>query len=444
MPKTRNSRGSPGEQGIITPILAACLAVGLGLLAMSVDLGQLFVAKNELQNIADAAALAGAKKLIQAKDPSNPGVAAVYCSDAVTAAQAVAADNKSFGTVMTVSSADVTVGKWNLVNGVFTSTGCSADPMQVNAVEVKVSRDGTQNPSLTSFFGGLLGTPTMNSEAKAVAYLGVAGTSTLDIPFAVSSNYPAGQTPYARSNPLLDWLTPRPAMATGPQQYTWKDLGGSNLDTTRGTFVMPLDGERTDLAKLQKYIKGPSAGGLKYPQVKVSQKVYPISEYQWAGNVYDNFNYMKNRFNASKGANGKWRVTAAVFSTSNPLAAAPSPNSWLGLAKLLIPGPKPAYACASYTVPSVYVQGFVTLDVKEVICDKNGDGVWDSDCKNYDYPDSRSCDKKCKIVLEVPLTQNFVSTDTSSTVVPKERNYHDINPGASPVGNFASVPFLVK
>jgi len=72
MPKTRNSRGSPKEQGIITPVLAACLAMGLGLLAMTVDLGQLFVAKNELQNIADAAALAGAKKLIQAKDPAIP------------------------------------------------------------------------------------------------------------------------------------------------------------------------------------------------------------------------------------------------------------------------------------------------------------------------------------------------------------------------------------
>ena len=84
MPKTRDSRGSPKEQGMITPVLAACLAVGLGFLALSVDLGQLFVAKNELQNIADAAALAGAKKLIQAKDPANPDLAAVYCSDAIS------------------------------------------------------------------------------------------------------------------------------------------------------------------------------------------------------------------------------------------------------------------------------------------------------------------------------------------------------------------------
>jgi Flp pilus assembly protein TadG len=305
MPITRNSRGSPRERGAITPILAAGLAVGLGLLAMTVDLGQLFVAKNELQNIADAAALAGTKKLIQAKEPANPGLAAVYCSESISTAQAVAADNKSFGAIMTVSDADVTLGRWDLEKGKFNRTGCSTDPLDVNAIQVTVRRDGTENPSLATFFGGLLGTTQMNTSATAVAYLGVAGTSFLTIPFAVSTNYPAGQTPYARSNPVLDWIMPKPAIASSTQEYVWKDLGGSSLDTTRGTFIMPLYGERTDLTKLQKYIKGPSGGGLQYPQVQVGQKVYPISEYQWASNVYDNFNYLRNRFNAAPKANGK-------------------------------------------------------------------------------------------------------------------------------------------
>uniref|UniRef100_A0A7C3Z1E8 Uncharacterized protein n=1 Tax=Desulfobacca acetoxidans TaxID=60893 RepID=A0A7C3Z1E8_9BACT len=445
MLKTRTSRGSPAERGAITPVLAVCLAVALGLMAMTVDLGQLFVAKNELQNIADAAALAGAKKLIQAKDSSNPGLAAVYCDEAVSAAQAVAAENRSFGATLTVSEADVTVGKWDLNAGAFTRTGCSTNPMEVNAVRITVRRDGTENPSLATFFGGLLGVPQMQSSATAVAYLGLAGTSSLTIPFAVPPNYPAGLSPYAGATPFLDWLAPRPAIAASSQTYTWRDLGGSTLDTTKATFVMPLYDERTDLGKLQKYIKGPSGGGLQYPQVKVGQKLYPISEYQWAGNVYDNFSYLRNRFNTSKDpTTGKWRVTAAVYSTTNPMAAGAPLKPWLGLAQLLLPGPKPAYACASYTVPAVYVQGFITLDVKEVICDKNDDGVWDSNCKNYAYPSSYSCDKKCKVVLEVPLDQNFVSTDQSSTIVPKERSYKDMNAGANPVGNFASVPFLVK
>lgn len=435
MPKTRNSRGSPQEQGAITPILAACLAMGLGLMAMTLDLGQLFVAKNELQNIADAAALAGAKKLIQAKDPNNPGLAAVYCSEAITTAQAVASENRSFGATMMVTGADVTLGQWDLTNGNFTRTGCSTNPQDVTAIQVTVRRDGTDNPSLASFFGGILGVSQMNSSATAVAYLGLAGTSSLTIPFAVSTNYPAGQAPYARSHPFLDWIGPPPAYAAS-QAYRWKDLGGASLDTTRGTFIMPTYAERTDLSKLQKYIKGPSGGGLHYPQVSAGQKVYPISEYRWASNVYNNFTYLKNRYNSSKDATGKWRVTAAVYSPTPVTAAAPPANPWLGLAQQLLPGPKPAYACASYTSPVSYVQGFITLDVTGVSCE--------STCKNYAYPDSRSCYQTCYMDLSVPLDQNFVSADKSSTVQPYSRDYQDMNSSANPVGTFASVPFLVK
>jgi Flp pilus assembly protein TadG len=240
MLKTKTCRGSPHERGAITPILAVTLVMALGLMALTVDLGQLFVAKNELQNIADAAALAGAKKLIQAKDPNNPGLAAVYCSEAITTAQAIAAENRSSGDTMTVTGADVTVGQWNLATGSFSRTGCSANPMEVTAIQVRVRRDGTDNPTLGAFFAGKAGgSSQMNSTATAVAYLGLAGTSSLSIPFGVPTNYPAGQAPYVRSVPVLDWFTPRPAMAADPQPYTWKDLGGTTLDTTRATFIMP-------------------------------------------------------------------------------------------------------------------------------------------------------------------------------------------------------------
>jgi Flp pilus assembly protein TadG len=435
MPKIQNTRGSPQERGAITPILAACLAMALGLMAMTIDLGQLFVGKNELQNIADAAALAGAKKLIQAKDPSNPGLASVYCSEAISTAQAVAAKNRSFGATMTVTGADVTLGQWDLTTGTFTRTGCSSDPMKVTAIQVTVRRDGTDNPALSTFFGGLLGVSQMNTTATAVAYLGLAGTSSLSIPFAVPPNYPGGEAPYVRTLPILDWIMPQPAIAADTRDYTWYDKGGSSLDTTRATFVMPKSSERTDLGKLQKYIKGPDQGGLHYPQVEVGQKVYPISEYRWASNVYDNFTYLKNRYNAEKDANNKWRVTAAVYGTDDPLAALPSPPPWLKLAQRLL-GPKAAHACASYTVPSVYVQGFVTLDITDVSCE--------SSCKHYSYPDDRSCYNTCYVEMEVPLKDNFVTTDQSATSNPGGQDYHDMNPVGHKVGNFASVPYLVK
>jgi Flp pilus assembly protein TadG len=453
MAKTRQSRGSPKERGAITPILAACLALGLGLLAMTVDLGQLFVAKNELQNIADAAALAGARKLIQAKDTST-GVAGVYCSEAIAAAQAVAADNKSLGTTLTIADADVTVGQWNLATSSFTKTGCSANPVEVTAIQVTVKRDGETNPSVAGFFGGLLGTSALNSKATAVAYLGVAGTAasgTLGLPFAVSSKtasgtFPgvasrrAGQRSYARANSILDWFMPQPANATGSTlSFTWKDLGGSTLNTNQATLIMPNNSERTDLGQLQRYIKGPSGGGDSFPKsapLQVGQKVYPISEYQWASNVYDNFTYLKSRYNSEKAATGKWRTAVAVYYKDNPLSAAPQPPStWLGLAQRLL-GPNQAYACMSYTSPVSYVEGFITIDVTGVTCN--------STCKNYSYPDSRSCYNKCYMNLEIPVDQNFVTPGTNSNPVPGQTT-QEMNPNApNNVGNFAAVPYLVK
>jgi Flp pilus assembly protein TadG len=425
--------------------------MGLGLLAMTVDLGQLFVAKNELQNIADAAALAGARKLIQAKDPANPGAAAVYSDEAIAAAKAVASDNKSFGQTLTIADADVVLGQWDLTTSSFTKTGPSTNPLDVNSIQVTVRRDGSENPSLTTFFGGIFGSPTMNSQATAVAYLGLAGTAasgTMGLPYAVSStaasgaypgvaNYPVRPRPYARSNPMVDWLMPKPAYAA-TQSFTWKDLGGSTLNANKGTFIMPNSSERTDLSQLQRYIKGPNAGGDKYPKsgtIQVGQKVYPISEYQWPSNVYDNFTYLKTRFNSEKAANGKWRTTVAVYYTNNPTAMAPTPpNTWLGLAQSLL-GPKPAYACMSYTSPVSYVEGFVTVDVTSVTCN--------STCKNYSYPDSRSCYNTCSMNLDIP-GDNFVTPGSNSNPVTGQSS-QQMNPNAgNNVGSFAAVPYLVK
>jgi Flp pilus assembly protein TadG len=450
MAKTRHSRGSPHEQGSITPILAACLAIGLGLLALTVDLGQLFVAKNELQNIADAAALAGAKKLIQ---PDSTGVATVNCSGAIAEAQAVAADNKSLGATLTINNADVTVGQWDLKNSVFTKTGCSTSPVDVTAIQVTVKRDGETNASVAGFFGGILGTPTANSQATAVAYRGVAGTAaagTVGLPFAVSSN-PNGTFPgvasravgprsYARANSILDWFMPRPAHATGSTTFTWKDKGGSSLSVNKGTWVMPTSSESSDGTKLKSYILGPKSGGDKYPQVQVGQKLYPVSEYNYPTWLYPDFQNLKTRFGAEKklGSDGKyrWRTTMAAYYTNKPSAQAPPPpNSWLGLAQSLL-GPRPAYACTSYPSPVIYLEGFITVDVTNVT-------VASSTCQNYSYTDSRSCANNCSMTVEVPVDQNFITPGTNSNPVPGQTT-QQMNSSAPNGANFAAVPYLVK
>ncbi|MEJ2513180.1 MAG: pilus assembly protein TadG-related protein, partial [Anaerolineales bacterium] len=51
------------QQGIVAVIVAICLVMLLGFLALSIDTSHLVVARNELQNAADAGALAGAAEL---------------------------------------------------------------------------------------------------------------------------------------------------------------------------------------------------------------------------------------------------------------------------------------------------------------------------------------------------------------------------------------------
>jgi Flp pilus assembly protein TadG len=52
-----------GERGAVIVIFAICLFVLIGFAALAIDIGYLHTTRSELQNVADAAALAGARYL---------------------------------------------------------------------------------------------------------------------------------------------------------------------------------------------------------------------------------------------------------------------------------------------------------------------------------------------------------------------------------------------
>ena len=61
---TRNRSLSEREQrGSVIIIFAVCLFLLVGLAALAVDIGYVYTTRSELQNVADAAALAGARYL---------------------------------------------------------------------------------------------------------------------------------------------------------------------------------------------------------------------------------------------------------------------------------------------------------------------------------------------------------------------------------------------
>jgi Flp pilus assembly protein TadG len=430
-----------GERGSITPIVALGLMVFIGFLALSIDLGQLYVVRNELQNIADGAALAGAKKLVQ--DKAGTGVAVVYCEEAIQAAIDCAKKNYSFGAAdaITITAADVTLGQWDLSTKSFVHTGCTASPSQMNAVQVTVRRNDESNPGVATFLGSTLGLASRReAEARAVAYLGLAGTSAIDVPLAVPATWTSGDGPtddprtFTSLPRFLAKLGPAPAQAALPKTYKYYDVGGSNLDTTRATMVVP-ESAQLSLTYLQKYIKGTESNGLRFPQKKVGEKLYPISEYKWGSNVKSNYTLLKTRWNNHKNASNKWRVTVAAYSTTQTISSQPQ-DSWFQLASRLLPGVSQAHACAAYTVPAVYNDGFVTVDITDVV-------VPSCNTSTNQVTDSNSCRNKCYAEIE-PVNQDTVSTDKGSNPIPTQRDYHDMNPPAGEVGVFAATPRIVR
>jgi len=173
------------EQGAVAIMVGLCLFVLVGFSAFAIDIPNLCVAKNELQNAADAGALAGAQDLY-----NNAGTAVNVNANQIARDAAVA--NRSQGTPAEVNwsggnTGDVQRGHWSFTTRTFTPNGSLApvdlwnrstaeldlDSNFINAIRVIARR---QNTPVQSFFARIFGINSFPRAAEAVAYIGFAGT----------------------------------------------------------------------------------------------------------------------------------------------------------------------------------------------------------------------------------------------------------------------------
>src|SRR5207302_1875728 len=124
-------------------------------LAFSVDVGWMVVVKTELQNAADAAALAGAEQLqpgyVQYNLPSQSGTnkAAILTASKTTAstwAKNFAGYNRGGNVSLTLLDSDIDYG-FTDTSGTYTSQASGSYPANTfpNTIKVKVRRYGTAN-----------------------------------------------------------------------------------------------------------------------------------------------------------------------------------------------------------------------------------------------------------------------------------------------------------
>lgn len=167
MPPAAPSRTCPPEGGAVAVLVAIALLIIMGFAALAIDIGYLKVARNELQTAADAAALAGARKLVPYVRPAVPN----WTDGTIEATNRISL-NKVTGS--SLSEATVAYGYWDVAGSGQSDVNLSSAGMKtpLPAIQVTVTRSPTANGGpIRTFFAGLIGIPTANSGAKAVAVI---------------------------------------------------------------------------------------------------------------------------------------------------------------------------------------------------------------------------------------------------------------------------------
>ncbi|WKZ15900.1 MAG: TadG family pilus assembly protein [Candidatus Jettenia caeni] len=173
------------ERGATIVIVALLMVTFIGFAAFAVDIGHLCVVQNELQNAADAGALAGARFLY------NENGTAIN-EDANQIAYNTATTNMSEGKAVEVNwsggnAGDVQRGHWSFATSTFTPNASldpvglinrsdedlDVDPDFINAVRVITRR---KSSPASSFFARVFGYQSFALQKEAVAYIGFAGT----------------------------------------------------------------------------------------------------------------------------------------------------------------------------------------------------------------------------------------------------------------------------
>lgn len=206
----------------MAPLVALLIIPFMGMLAFSVDIGYVLVVKSDLQNAADAAALAGAQKLqdlyVQYNLPNQTNKLQILLTATTNdgtsscptyTAEKFAKYNKAGGVYLNVPDSDVEIG--------FTDAGGNYSALLgtnfPNTITVTTRRQGssgsTTNGGVGLFFAPVFGlrTKDLSATARATIYAGdvssfkvISGIDSHVLPVALDYNawvtfYQTGQSP---------------------------------------------------------------------------------------------------------------------------------------------------------------------------------------------------------------------------------------------------------
>lgn len=185
MVKHKLSTGRQHQAGAVAIIFGLVIFVLFGFMALVIDLGRTYVVRTELQNAADAAALAGAKELDQTFDGVTQGVAAAITT---------AAQNKfKFSSPVVIDITNISVGDCPLDSCMVAANSVTTDALASGKTFLKVD---VRSGDLPTFFARIPTTRQGEGVTSTSTFgLAVAGYySTRIIPIGVCAIEPNAPT----------------------------------------------------------------------------------------------------------------------------------------------------------------------------------------------------------------------------------------------------------
>jgi len=312
MQRRSDSAGS-SEKGAVAVMIAFMIVTVLGFAALAVDVGYMMVARNELQNIADASALAAARKLgVLYEGMTHTEQKSYVCDPAVLAdiAQEVALNNQAAGIAIDVDFSDIQVGIWR------PESGFSATLNQPDAVRVTARRQAGSNGPVGTFFAQILGIDTVPVAACATAALTGASTAdpgTLDMPVGIA----------------IQWFN-KAEFCDQPIKFyptgTLEGCAGWN------TFI----DSPSNASKLRDILRQLAQNTYTSPEAFAGQTFFVFT----GGNVASAFEDMRQLYEAKRNpATGEWRATVVVYD----MQCADNPTGFIrivGFATAIVTGVK--------------------------------------------------------------------------------------------------------
>jgi Flp pilus assembly protein TadG len=205
------------RRGIVLPLVAICLVGLMGFLALAIDIGVMAMARNQAQNAADGAALAGARTLNGLSSQNFNVTAATAMANTVATSNAILGANITSAQVTTCQAGiyeyNSGAGRFQAVFGT-TPTGTQT----YGCMQVVVT---TQQPT---FFAKILGVTSLTVGASATA-IHKPNDISLVLDFSGSMGY-ASQINYETSGSTCQSLNPDPNF---PQFGPYSVFAGSGM-----------------------------------------------------------------------------------------------------------------------------------------------------------------------------------------------------------------------